>query len=107
MAQEGRVGAEPNVGADRFGERRQGHKRESDRLYRAGDMAGRERTGKEMAGMAKSLERDPQVEVVLRNRTRELGLEIGMGRGRGMNSGDLGRELARDLGIGMGRGMSR
>src|SRR3546814_5466576 len=77
-----------------------------DRLYRAGDMAGRERTGKEMAGMAKSLERDPQVELVLRNRTRELGLEIGMGRGRGMNSGDLGRELARDLGIGMGRGMS-
>src|SRR3546814_1732569 len=60
-----------------------------------------------MAGMAKSLERDPQVELVLRNRTRELGLEIGMGRGRGMNSGDLGRELARDLGIGMGRGMSR
>src|SRR3546814_7920739 len=36
-----------------------------------------------------------------------LGLEIGMGRGRGMNSGDLGRELARDLGIGKGRGMSR
>src|SRR3546814_3898220 len=57
-------------------------------------MAGRERTGKEMAGMAKSLERDPQVELVLSNRTRELGLEIGMGRGRGMNSGDLGRELA-------------
>src|SRR3546814_14634260 len=77
------------------------------RLYRAGDMSGRERTGKEMAGMAKSLERDPQVELVLRNSTRELGLEIGMGRGRGMNSGELGRELARGFGIGMGGGMSR
>src|SRR3546814_1243531 len=44
-----------------------------------GDMI-RVRAGKEMAGMAKSLERDPQVELVLRNRTRELGLEIGMGR---------------------------
>ena len=30
--------------------------------------------------MAKSLERDPQVESILRNRTRELGLEIGMER---------------------------
>src|SRR3546814_9280948 len=107
MAQEGGVRADPNVRADRFVERWQGLKQERDRLYRAGDMAGRERTGKEMAGMAKSLERDPQVELVLRNRTRELGLEIGMGRGRGINSGDLGRELARDLGIGMGRGMSR
>src|SRR3546814_1186186 len=104
MAQEARVRADPNLRADRFVERWQGLKQERDRLYRAGDMAGRERTGKEMAGMAKSLERDPQVELVLRNRTRELGLEIGMGRGRGMNSGDLGRELGRDLGIGMGRG---
>src|SRR3546814_356416 len=102
MAQEARVRADPNLRADRFVERWQGLKQERDRLYRAGDMAGRERTGKEMAGMAKSLERDPQVELVLRNRTRELGLEIGMGRGRGMNRGDLGRELARDLGIGMG-----
>src|SRR3546814_16268071 len=85
----------------------QGRKQEGDRLDRAGDMSGRERTGKEMAGMAKSVERDPQVELVLRNRTRELGLEIGMGRGRGMNSGDIGRELARDLGIGRGRGLSR
>ncbi|KKC25722.1 Ti-type conjugative transfer relaxase TraA [Sphingomonas sp. SRS2] len=107
MAQEARVRADPNLRADRFVERWQGLKQERDRLYRAGDMAGRERTGKEMAGMAKSLERDPQVESVLRNRTRELGLEIGMGRGRGVDSGDLGRELARDLGIGMGRGISR
>jgi len=107
MAQEARVRADPNLRATRFVERWQGLKQERDRLTQAGDMAGRERTGKEMAGMAKSLERDPQVESVLRNRTRELGLEIGIGRGRGMDSGDLGRELARDLGIGMGRGMSR
>src|SRR3546814_6935663 len=74
MAQEARVRADPNLRADRFVERWQGLKQERDRLYRAGDMAGRERTGKEMAGMAKSLERDPQVELVLRNRTRALGL---------------------------------
>src|SRR3546814_16516807 len=107
MAQEARVRADPNLRADRFVERWQGLKQERDRLYRAGDMAGRERTGKEMAGMAKSLERDTQVELVLRNRTRELGLEIGMGRGRGMNSSELGREPAWDVGIGMGGGMRR
>src|SRR3546814_1237399 len=56
MAQEARVRADPNLRADRFVERWQGLKQERDRLYRAGDMAGRERTGKAMAGMAKSLE---------------------------------------------------
>src|SRR3546814_8448878 len=56
-----------------------------DRLYRAGDMTGREKAGKEMAGMAKSLERDPQVESILRGRARELGLEMGMGRGRDLS----------------------
>lgn len=39
-----------------------------------------------MADMAKGLERDPQVESLLRNRTRELGL-----------GKDIGRELSRDL----------
>ena len=67
-------------------------------------MPGREKAGKAMAGMAKSLERDPQVESILRGRTRELGLEIGMERSRDLN---LSRELSRDLGIGRDRGMSR
>src|SRR3546814_3743168 len=78
-----------------------------DRLYRAGDRTGREKAGKEMAGMAKSLERDPQVESILRNRTRELGLEIGMSRGRDMGGGELGRQLTQELGIDRDRGMSR
>src|SRR3546814_19726319 len=107
MAQEARVRADPTLRPDRFVERWQGLKQERDRLYRAGDMAGRERTGQEMAGMAKSLERDPQVELVLRNRTRELGLEIGMCPGRGLNSCGLGRELERAFGTGLGRGVSR
>ncbi|GFE77276.1 Ti-type conjugative transfer relaxase TraA [Novosphingobium sp. TCA1] len=102
MAQEARVRTDPNLRADRFVERWQGLSAQRDELYRAGDMTGREKAGKEMAGMAKSLERDPQVESILRDRTRELGLEMGMERGR-----DLGRELARDLEIGRDRGMSR
>lgn len=104
MDTEARVRVDPALRADRFVERWQGLKQERDRLYRAGDMTGREKAGKAMAGMAKSLERDPQVESILRGRTRELGLEIGMERSRDLN---LSGELSRDLGIGRDRGMSR
>ena len=107
MAQEARVRADPNLRADRFVERWQGLNAQRDELYRAGDMTGREKIGKEMAGMAKSLERDPQMESVLRDRTRDLGLEIGMERGRQMGGGELGRQLTQELGIGRDRGMSR
>lgn len=93
--------------ADRFVERWQGLNAQRDELYRAGDMTGREKIGKEMAGMAKSLERDPQVESILRDRTRDLGLEIGMSRGREMSGGELGRQLAQELEIGRDRGISR
>ena len=102
MAQEAKVRADPNLRADRFVERWQQLSQDRDRLYRAGDMTGREKAGKEMAGMAKSLERDPQVESILRGRERELGLEMGMGRGR-----DLGHQLTHELGIGRDRGLSR
>ncbi|ALR19131.1 Ti-type conjugative transfer relaxase TraA [Sphingobium baderi] len=107
MAQEARVRADPNLRADRFVERWQGLSAQRDALYRAGDMTGREKAGKEMAGMAKSLERDPQVESILRDRTRELGLEMGMERSRDIGRGDLGRELTQDLGIGRDRGLGR
>ncbi|QJR06217.1 Ti-type conjugative transfer relaxase TraA (plasmid) [Sphingobium yanoikuyae] len=102
IRQEARVRTDPNLRADRFVERWQQLSQDRDRLYRAGDMTGREKAGKEMAGMAKSLERDPQVESILRGRTRELGLEIGMERGR-----DLGRQLTQGLEISRDRGMSR
>src|SRR3546814_6176820 len=73
MAREARVRVDPALRADRFVERWQGLSADRDRLYRAGDMSGREKAGQEMAGMAKSLERDPQVESLLRGRSRELG----------------------------------
>ncbi|NIJ18315.1 Ti-type conjugative transfer relaxase TraA [Sphingobium vermicomposti] len=107
MRQEAQERADPKLRADRFVERWQQLSHDRDRLYRAGDMAGRDKTGKAMEGMAKGLERDPQVESILRGRTRELGLEIGMERGRDMSRGDLGRQLTQELGIGRDRGMSR
>jgi hypothetical protein len=65
---------------------------------RADDAAAR-RIASQMAGLAKSLERDPQVESLLRRRTNELGMPpfvekplsqalpgwIGFGRGRGLS----------------------
>ncbi|MBE5075087.1 Ti-type conjugative transfer relaxase TraA [Erythrobacteraceae bacterium E2-1 Yellow Sea] len=107
ITQEARMRADPALRADQFVERWRQLSQDSERLYRADDMAGREKAGKEMAGMAKSLERDPQVESILRGRTRELGLEIGMNRARVMGGGELGRQLAHELGIGRDRGLSR
>src|SRR3546814_16591537 len=61
MAQEARVRADQHLRADRFVARWQGLKQERARPYRAGDMAGRERPGKEMPGMGKHLVTEPQV----------------------------------------------
>ena len=47
------------------------------------------------------------MESILRNRTRELGLEIGMERSPQMGGGELGRQLTHELGIGRDRGLSR
>jgi hypothetical protein len=47
--------------------------------------------------MAKSLERDPQLESILANRKLELGISFDTGR-------SLGRELAFTHGIDLGRG---
>jgi hypothetical protein len=51
-----------------------------------------------MGAMAKSLERDPQVESLLRARRRELGLPAEMSR-------SVGQGLSDYLGIGRGRGL--
>jgi hypothetical protein len=50
-----------------------------------------------MGDMAKSLERDPQLESILANRKRELGIAFESGR-------RLGHELAFTHGIDLGRG---
>ena len=100
MAQEARVRADPHLRADRFVERWQGLRTERDRHSRAGNVAEGEKSSKVMENMAKSLERDPQMEAVLRGRARELGLEIGMRQDR-----NLSRELG--LGLGRDRGLER
>jgi hypothetical protein len=65
--------------------------------YQAGDISGYKATRSAMGDMAKSLERDPQMESILANRKRELGIAFESGR-------RLGHELAFAHGIDLGRG---
>ena len=64
------------LAADRFVERWQKLDQASQRQYQAGDMSGYKSTRAAMGDMAKSLQRDPQLESLLTNRKRELGIVI-------------------------------
>jgi len=88
---------DPGRRADRFVERWQELKQTSQRQYQAGDMSGCRSTRSAMGDMAKSLERDPQLESILANRKRELGIAFDSGR-------RLGHELAFTHGLDLGRG---
>jgi len=87
----------PERRADRFVERWRELGQTSQHQYQLGDMAGYKATRSAMGDMAKSLERDPQLESILANRKRDLGIEIESGR-------RLGLELAFSHGIDLGRG---
>jgi Ti-type conjugative transfer relaxase TraA len=89
--------SDPSRRADRFVERWQKLDHTSLRQYQAGDMSGYKATRSAMSDMAKSLERDPQLESILANRKRELGIAFESGR-------RLGHELAFTHGIDLGRG---
>jgi Ti-type conjugative transfer relaxase TraA len=96
------IRTDPNRRADRFVERWQKLDQTSQRQYQAGDMSGYKSTRAAMGDMAKSLERDPQLESILAGRKQQLGIAFESGR-------SLGRELAFhhgiDLGIGRGIGL--
>ena len=87
----------PSRRADRFVQRWQKLDHTSQRQYQAGDIAGYKAARSAMGDMAKSLERDPQLESILANRKRDLGIAFESGR-------RLGQELAFTHGIDLGRG---
>jgi len=87
----------PERRADHFVERWQKLEHASHRQYQAGDISGYKATRSAMGDMARSLERDPQLESILANRKRELGIAFESGR-------RLGHELAFTHGIDLGRG---
>jgi len=86
MQLEAEIRVDPAQRADRFVSdwQRLGQARQA--MQRDGDSNGAQRLTNRMTDMAKGLERDAQVESLLRSRTRELGIKT-----------ELGRDLARDL----------
>ncbi|MEO9132626.1 MAG: Ti-type conjugative transfer relaxase TraA [Sphingomonas sp.] len=91
------VRTDPNKRADRFVERWNKLSAGAERAYVAGDYNRRRTVQDDMRGMAKSLERDPQMESILANRKHQLGITFDSGR-------RLGAEIAFHQGIDLGRG---
>lgn len=83
--------------ADQFVTRWQKLQTKSEQSYERGDMSAFRTTRSQMADMAKSLQRDPQLESLLANRKHQLGIGDLGGR-------SLGRELALSHGLDVGRG---
>ena len=92
------IRTDPQRRADRFVERWQKLDRAGEQRYAAGDYSGYRAARKEMGNMAMSLERDAQMESLLRGRKRELGIDFDSGH-------SLGRDLAISHGLGRGRGI--
>jgi hypothetical protein len=107
MQLEAEIRIDPFSRADRFVEGWQQLQRQHHELVRDGDFRGACSTAQELHGLAKSLERDPQLESVLKGRDlRDLGLEMSERLSRNLSSAladsiphDLGREINRGLGM--------
>ncbi|MGY3448408.1 Ti-type conjugative transfer relaxase TraA [Bradyrhizobium sp. USDA 4353] len=91
--------SDPGRRADRFVERWRELNQTSQRLYQEGDLSGYKAARSTMGDMAKSLERDPQLESILAGRKNDLGIAFESGR-------RLGQDLAFAHGIDLGRGRS-
>jgi len=88
----------PERRADRFVERFRDLKQTGERQYAAGNYSGYHAARAEMGNMAMSLERDAQMDSLLRGRERELGISMDFDSGM-----RLGRQLALSHGLGRGR----
>lgn len=98
MQLESEIRTNPQMRADRFVSDWQRLHRQRELAFDAGKYSHANAATSSMGAMAKQLERDPQVDSLLRNRKIELGLHT-----RG--SGGIGRELTEYLGLGRGRGI--
>ena len=102
MALEAEVRTNPALRADRFVETWQRFDRIRDRAFRSDDRPRIKAVTANMSAMAKSLERDPQLDSLLRQRRIELGLRTVHDSGIAHQLHEhLGRGLTRGLGIGM------
>jgi len=98
MALEAEVRTSPAMRADRFVETWQGLHRQRENAFGAGHHSRANAITTSMGAMAKGLERDAQVDSLLRARKIELGL-------RSSGSDGIGHQLTEYLGLGRGRGL--
>lgn len=102
MQYEARLRVDPQLRADTFVRRWQALDRQRRLLLRDHETSRAGKIGDTMIGMAKSLERDPQMESILRSRRAEFGLPEMSGRSVGHSLAELaGRWRSRGLEIGM------
>ena len=97
MVRETAIRTSPAIRADKFVARWHDLEKASNEAYQRGGNSAMRPAKDKMAAMAKSLERDPQLESILRNRKAELGISFETGH-------SLGRELCRSQGIDWARG---
>ncbi|MEW6125065.1 MAG: Ti-type conjugative transfer relaxase TraA [Pseudomonadota bacterium] len=86
------IRTDPERRAGQFVERWKKLDQQRQRQYSDGDYSGYKATRVQMGDLARSLERDPQLESLLVARRKELGISLNTGR-------SLGRELAHNHGI--------
>ena len=98
MQLEAEIRTNPAMRADRFVENWQRLRWQRDQAFQSGSYRRAEVVTNSMGAMAKGLERDVQVDSLLRNRKIELGLHAS-------GSGGIGHQLTQYLGLGRGRGL--
>ncbi|MGH6613409.1 Ti-type conjugative transfer relaxase TraA [Sphingomonas sp.] len=102
MQFEAELRVDPQLRADTFVQRWQALERQRRLLLRDHETTRANAVGDRMISMAKSLERDPQVESILRNRKAQLGLPEVPGRSISQSLADIvGHGRSRGLEIGM------
>jgi Ti-type conjugative transfer relaxase TraA len=102
MKRENAALQDPNVRAERFVERWQDLKAQRHELRGWQHDQARGKVEGQMQGLAKSLERDPQVESILRNRRQELGIGQQIRQNEGI-SRELEQSITRGRTLGLGR----
>ena len=102
MQLEAEIRTNPQMRADRFVSDWQRLHHQREQSFRTGDQPRANAATASMGAMAKGLERDPQVDSLLRNRKLELGLHPGVTGGIAHQLNEyLGLGRARDMGISM------
>ena len=102
MQLEAEMAKNPTLRADRFVQRWQALDRQRRQLLRNYEDNKANKVARRMIGMAKGLERDPQVESILRNRKAALNLPDVLKKSVGQSLADMvGTGRSRGIGIGM------